>query len=209
VDYRLAPTHPFPAALDDCWQAYNWIIDNCFTTLGISPTKVILVGDSAGGSLVLGVAYRAIKLGYRIPDGILLAYPALTVDEKQFSPSLLLSLEDYLLPYSVLRLCVEAYVPKDSLAEMNPYLSAVTASDEILSKLPPIRIFSGTRDPLHDECWRLLYKLRKLKKDAKMIVYPELPHGFLAFNIPNEKNISKMFMKEAAAAMQELMNIKP
>jgi len=61
IDYKLAPEHPFPAAVDDCWQAYNWIIDNCKDTLWINPRKVVLVGDSAGGNLVLAVALRAIK----------------------------------------------------------------------------------------------------------------------------------------------------
>ena len=47
------------------------------STFGIKPRKVILVGDSAGGNLILGVTIRAIKMGFRIPDGLLLAYPGI------------------------------------------------------------------------------------------------------------------------------------
>lgn len=60
IDYRLAPEHPYPKALDDCWQAYYWIIKHSEELLGIPPRKVILVGDSAGGNLVLGVTLRAL-----------------------------------------------------------------------------------------------------------------------------------------------------
>ncbi len=55
IDYRLAPEHPFPAALDDVWQAYCWIIYHGITRLGITPAKIILSGDSAGGNLAIGL----------------------------------------------------------------------------------------------------------------------------------------------------------
>ena len=52
-DYRLAPEHPFPQALDDCWQMYNWLVDNAEEYFGIRPKKIVMVGDSAGGNLIL------------------------------------------------------------------------------------------------------------------------------------------------------------
>jgi len=209
IDYRLAPTHPFPAAVDDCWQTYNWILDNAMTALGISPSKVIVVGDSAGGNLALGVVYRAIKLGYRVPDGLVLAYPALSVDDKCFSPSLLLSIDDQIVPYSLLKFCADSYIPPDSKPDSNPYLSPVCASDEILSQLPPVRIVIGTRDPLHDESWRFMHKLTKLKKDVKMVVYTEMPHGFLSYDVPNGMKESKQCILETAAIIKELMDKVP
>jgi hormone-sensitive lipase len=209
VDYRLAPTHPFPAAVDDCWQAYNWILDNSLNALGISPSKVILVGDSAGGNLALAVTYRAIKLGYRVPDGLVLAYPAMNVNDKSFTPSLLLSIDDQIVPYSLLKFCADAYIPEGAQPEKNPYLSPVYVNDELLSCLPPIRIVIGTRDPLHDESWRFLNKLKKLKKDAKLIVYQHMPHGFLSYDVPNGMAESKLCIAETAAIIKDLMDRVP
>jgi len=205
IDYRLAPQNPFPAAVDDCWQAYNWIIDNAEETLGITPSKVILVGDSAGGNLCLAVALRAIKMGYRVPDGLMLAYPALNLSSKIFTPSLLLAIDDQIVPYSLLKFCINSYVPETENAETNPFISPIAASDELLSRLPPVRIMVGTKDPLHDECWRLLYKLRKLNKDAKMVVYREMPHGFLGYDLPQGMSEARTCIVDAAKIIQELM----
>ena len=77
VDYRLAPDYPYPEALDDCWQTYNWVLEHMEHTLGIKPTKIILAGDSAGGNLALGVTLLAIKNNVRVPDGLMLAYPGI------------------------------------------------------------------------------------------------------------------------------------
>ena len=55
IDYHLAPEFPYPEGLNDCWQAYNWILQYCHEIFGITPKKVILSGDSAGGNLVAGI----------------------------------------------------------------------------------------------------------------------------------------------------------
>jgi len=78
IDYRLAPEHPYPNSLDDVWQAYNWIVNNAAQEFEIEVNKIILVGDSAGGNLVLGLVYLLIVLQKRIPDALFLAYPGIT-----------------------------------------------------------------------------------------------------------------------------------
>ena len=75
VDYRLSPKYAFPAALNDCWQVYYYLVENAKKEFGINPEKIILVGDSAGGNLVAALTIMAITRGYRVPDGIFLAYP--------------------------------------------------------------------------------------------------------------------------------------
>jgi hormone-sensitive lipase len=75
IDYRLAPEHPYPLPLDDVWQAYNWIIKHASDELAMEIDKIILVGDSAGGNLVLGLTYLLILHNRRLPDSIFLAYP--------------------------------------------------------------------------------------------------------------------------------------
>jgi hormone-sensitive lipase len=75
IDYGLAPENPFPKPLDDVWQAYNWILNFSAQEFGISLDKIILVGDSAGGNLVLSLVYLLIVNQIRLPDAIFLAYP--------------------------------------------------------------------------------------------------------------------------------------
>jgi len=63
VDYRLSPDYKFPAGLSDCWQAYLWIVYHSEKYLKLTFGKIILVGDSAGGNLVMGVTNLAIQKG--------------------------------------------------------------------------------------------------------------------------------------------------
>jgi hormone-sensitive lipase len=182
IDYRLAPEYTYPACLDDCWQAYNWIINYSEPLLGIKTNKIILTGDSAGGNLAMALTLRAIKMGVRVPDGCMLSYPALNLFPKIFSPSYFLALEDMVLPSNMLKLVIKAYVSEEFDPKIDPFLSPLRASDELLAKLPPIRIVTGTKDPLHDDNWRFLQRMQGLNKDIKMLVYENMPHGFLQFD---------------------------
>jgi acetyl esterase/lipase len=77
IDYRLAPEHPYPKALDDVYQAYMWAINYAEEILQINVEKIILVGDSAGGNLVLGLTYLLIMLGKKLPTAIFCVYPGI------------------------------------------------------------------------------------------------------------------------------------
>jgi len=95
-----------------------------------------------------------------VPDGCLLSYPALNLHPPNYSPSFLLAIEDQILPYSVLKLCIKAYIPEEFKPDFDPFISPVLASNELLEQLPPLIIVTGTNDPLHDDNWRLLHKLQ-------------------------------------------------
>ncbi|XP_068189171.1 lipase, hormone-sensitive a isoform X2 [Antennarius striatus] len=111
VDYSLSPEGPFPRALEECFYAYCWALNNCHL-LGSTAERVCLAGDSAGGNLCITVSMKAMNTGIRVPDGIMAAYPAtlLTTDA---SPSRLLTLIDPLLPLGVLTKCINAYAGED------------------------------------------------------------------------------------------------
>lgn len=136
--------------------------------LGIKPEKIILVGDSAGGNLIAAVTIMAIERGYRIPDGLMMAYPALSVCKSVFAPSLLLAMDDPILPHPFLKMCIESYVGNNESGNplcdplTSQYISPVAASDEVLSKFPKTRIMIASNDPLRDESFRFTLRLAKL-----------------------------------------------
>jgi len=210
IDYSLAPKAKYPTALNDCWQAYNWLIDNCEEAFGITPNRVILVGDSAGGNMCLGLSLLAIKSKRRVPDGLKLAYPALNLKADSYSPSILHALNDDVIPSSFLELCLNSYLPDEKYASMDPLVSPILASDEILQAMPAIRISVGDEDPLHDDCWRFLNKLKKNGKNAKLTIFKSFVHGVLNFDMPLlGMEESQDYIKNCAAGIQELINIKP
>jgi acetyl esterase/lipase len=183
IDYRLAPEYPYPAALNDVWQAYYWIITHCETHLGIKPKKVFISGDSAGGNLTLALTMLSIEKEFRVPDFVLPSYPALNLSLRNFSPSLMLSLDDFILPSSFLMLCLESYV-KDACPEKDHFLSPGICPDHVLKRFPPIRILIAGNDPLRDESYKFTMKLLKNKVDVKVFEFICFPHGFLSFELP-------------------------
>jgi len=75
VDYHLAPEHPFPKAIDDVWQAYNWILKYAEDEFNMELNNIIVVGDSAGGNLILALMYLLIYNNKKLPKAVFLAYP--------------------------------------------------------------------------------------------------------------------------------------
>lgn len=135
VDYSLAPEAPFPRPLEECLYAYAWAIKNCHS-LGSTGEKICLVGDSAGGNLILGVTMKAIELGVRRPDYIFALYTPVLIDFVP-SPSRLLCLMDPLLPFGFMLRCLQAYagLPMDDVLE-----DSLSSNSE--SKIPATKLLS-------------------------------------------------------------------
>lgn len=158
LDYRHAPQSPFPGALDDVWQGYCWVLSQCLPQLGVEPKTLLIAGDSAGGNLAMSLMMRAIQTGTRVPDGALLAYPALNMSMTSFTPSLLIALDDYALRFNLLLGCIHDYSLGGDAAT-DPYISPSMIKDEDLAQFPPVRLIVSGRDPLRDENYRLLQRL--------------------------------------------------
>eukprot|EP01104_Vermistella_antarctica_P008048 TRINITY_DN2003_c0_g1_i1.p1 TRINITY_DN2003_c0_g1~~TRINITY_DN2003_c0_g1_i1.p1 ORF type:complete len:700 (-),score=119.86 TRINITY_DN2003_c0_g1_i1:61-2079(-) len=163
VDYRLAPVYPFPVPLLDCWWSYKWAVENASKVLGREIKRFVLTGDSAGGNLAAAVSLKAIQEGYRVPDGVVLSYPALDLAREVIYPSRLLALRDVVLPYAFLAVALDAYLPTDTKYDphTNPLCSPIVASDELLRKFPPCYISVGNKDPLHDDSIVFASKLKR------------------------------------------------
>jgi len=125
--------------------------------LGVNPKHIILAGDSAGGNLVVAVTIYAIVTGYHhIPDGLLLAYPALRL-EASFSPSLLLSMDDRMVPYTFLLSCLDAYIGLDPDAGLD---------DVVVERDPSGRATAVIPDPHPPQVRDTLQAQRLLEQQA-------------------------------------------
>jgi len=204
IDYRLAPQNQYPAGLDDVWQAYLWILHHSHTVLGVKFEKIILVGDSAGGNLITALTLRLIKTGLRLPNGCFMLYPSFDLNADLSRPSLMKSITNVLLPYNLLKLFVNCYIGDHGRSSEDPFISPLVACDELLEKLPPIRITVGTCDPIEDDTWRFMHRLIKLNKNVKTIAYKGLIHGF--YNT-GEIKYTKEVWKDGCDIIRELISL--
>jgi len=205
IDYRLAPQNKYPDGLDDVWQAYLWIVNYAEAVLGIKSQKVILAGDSAGGNLVSALTLRLIKAGLRPPHGCLLVYPCLSIDGLSSSPSYFYSLDNTMLPYTLLKMIAKSYVDPEFKNLEDPFISPLAASDELLEKMPPVRIVSGDADIFSDDCWRLVAKLKKNNRNVHFTVHEHLSHGYLCHQ---DMTNYEQYVDETCDLIQELIEQK-
>ena len=205
VDYRLAPESPYPAALEDVWEAYIWTLRYAKVWLGVDPRKIVVAGDSAGGGLALSLTYRALARRVRPPDGLLLVYPALSADPHRPTPSYLSGLKDPMLSAGLMELCVLSYLSEDSNPSVDPYLSPIQAPDQLLQQLPPVRLISGSKDPLLDDSWRLFDRLKRLSTDVKMSLFEGMPHGTLNMDLPMGLEQAHDVVTTASDYLKELL----
>ncbi|MGQ0656414.1 MAG: alpha/beta hydrolase [Betaproteobacteria bacterium] len=175
VDYRLAPEHPFPAAVDDCLAALKWTHDNA-AKLGIDTRRIALGGDSAGGNLAAVVALLARDAGVPRIACQLLIYPA--TDSRCTSASHERNGAGYLLTREAIAYFRANYLPSDahwSDWRASPLLAASHAG------LPPALVVTAGYDPLVDEGRAYADKLRAAGVKVAYREYADMVHGFLLF----------------------------
>ena len=181
IDYRLSPEYSFPSALDDVYQTYKWLIENGENDLNIKINNIILLGDSAGGNLIMSLIYILLIKEMKLPDMIILAYPAVKMTIIPLSLSYLNSLYDPLLDYNLLNFCLKSYLGEYK-NDKNPFLSPLYMKNEIIKNIPKINIYGGTADPLRDDYVEFFHKCNKANVDCHLIEFSYFPHGFLNYD---------------------------
>mgnify|MGYP001128622231 CR=1 FL=1 len=189
VDYRLAPEHPFPAALDDCYAALEWAAAHG-AEIGGNPARIGVAGTSAGANLAAATALAARdRKGPRVYSQALV-YPAVnlwafdTESFRLFSDGYALSRED-------VDFFVGCYIP-DAAARKNPYASPLLAPS--LNGLPPALVVTAGFDVLRDEGREYARRLEAAGVACERAEYPTMVHGFV--------NMGRLFPEAADAILR-------
>ncbi|MBO0744467.1 MAG: alpha/beta hydrolase [Candidatus Dormibacteraeota bacterium] len=171
VDYRLAPEHPYPAAVDDALAAYEALLNN-----GIAPSDIALAGESAGGGLAIATLVNARDHGLALPAAAFVMSPYVdltlagtTMETKRDV--------DPLLSRELLQPRVVDYTPEQDAA-----LGLISPVFADLSRLPPLIIQAGSHEVLLDDAVRLARQAATADVDVTLDITPRVPHVFQAYS---------------------------
>ncbi|MCL6636691.1 MAG: alpha/beta hydrolase [Alicyclobacillus sp.] len=175
VDYRLAPEHPYPAALDDCFTVAEWAAHHVQELQGV-PGQLAVGGPSAGGNLAAAVALKARDTGAFTISKQVLLYPATDLDMRHRDryPSRLAYGQGYGLNLYGERSHPYLRTPEDAL---DPYVSPMQASD--LRGLPSALILTAEYDPLCDEGEAYAFRLVEAGVHVEVKRFLGTIHGFM------------------------------
>lgn len=193
VDYRLAPEAPFPAAFDDAWAAWQWIVNNA-QGLGIDIDRLAIGGDSAGGNLAAVICQRAVREDFQAPTFQLLIYPATDfVDDWRTYETFA---EGFYLTKAFRDLARENYLlGNEDLAD--PRLSPLRND---VKGVAPAYVVTAGFDPLLDEGKAYADKLREAGVPVEYVCEERLIHGFA--NLVGAGSSAPKAVRRAAAALQ-------
>jgi acetyl esterase len=195
VDYRLAPEHPFPAALDDVRAVLGWVTDQA-GPLGVDAGRIVVGGDSAGGNLT-AAATLAERGGGRHISGQVLIYPVLDHDFER--PSYVANAEGFGMTRDHMKWYWDNYLP-DSEKRSHPLASPLLAAD--LRALPPALVVTAEHDVLRDEGEDYAARLRDAGVDVTLTRYDGMVHGF--FRTAGAVDGGKDLIDEIAAWLRRL-----
>lgn len=202
VDYRLAPEHPFPAALDDALATFYWGHENA-ATLGARPESVILMGDSAGGNIAAATALRARDEGRIMPDAQILIYPNTDLRLDRSHPSIE-QFDGYIINRRDMDRNIKLYLTEGT-DQSSPYVSPLAADD--LTRLPRTFIITAGADPLRDEGEAFAARLREAGVHVTLTRYPGMLHGF--FQMKAALDAAEELMDELALAVTLVSKERP
>ena len=195
VDYRLAPEHPYPAPMEDCYSGLTWFFSQA-EAMGLDSARIAIGGGSAGGGLAAGLALLARDRGEVAPCFQLLTFPML--DDRNATPSSH-AIDDF-----------RVWNRPANLAGWNAYLSGNAGGDDVpvyaaparatdLSGLPPAIVTVGDLDMFLDEDIAYAQALLQAGVPTELHVYPGAFHGSNVF-IP-DADLSQRWQRDEHAAL--------
>lgn len=194
IDYRLAPEHPYPVPVEDCYAATGWAIEHA-ADLGADGSRMAVMGDSAGGNIAAVVCLMTRDRGGPPIRFQLLLYPAVDLvnsypseDENEFAP--ILGKADL----GVSR----AYCTPEQKPQ--PYVSPLFADH---TGLPPALILTAQHDPIRDQGTAYAKALREAGVDVRLTNYVDAVHGFIS--LPGAVPAARQASAEAVSALTEAL----
>ncbi len=184
LDYRLAPEHPYPAALEDVLDAWRWLTSGRLPSSGVA-----LAGDSAGGNLVLSLLMRLRGSSQPLPAAVAVMAPwtdlSVSGDSVRANRS-----ADPLLPAELLRPVANAYLQgaDAEAADASPLFGDFAG-------FPPMLIHVGSTEILLDDALRLERAAQAAGVESRLKIWPRLPHVFQLFS---------PFVPEGRRSLEEL-----
>lgn len=171
VNYRLAPENPYPAALEDALEAYDFLLKE-----GYSNDQIIVAGDSAGGGLSMALMYHLRDHQQKLPKAAVLICP--WTDLKMSGKSIDINIKDPFLTRKTLEFMAQNYTQGQdrNISYISPFYGDIT-------ELPSIYIQAGATDPLVDDAVRLHDKIIAAGGKSRLDVYPGMFHVWQAFYI--------------------------
>jgi acetyl esterase/lipase len=164
LDYRLAPEHPHPCAVEDAVRGYRWLLDR-----DVAPSRLAIAGDSAGGGLTIATLVALRDRGIPLPAGAVCFSP--WVDMEASGESVRTMLDDPMLDEALLRHFARFY-----LADTDPRTPLASPLHADLTGLPPFLVQASRHECLRDDAVRIVEGARKAGVDAELELTDEVPH---------------------------------
>ncbi len=167
IEYRLAPEHPFPAAVDDTYTAYNWLLKE-----GINPKNIIVSGQSAGGGLCLALLLKIKENNGFQPKGAVAISP--WTDLSQSGKTMITNANiDPVISKQYLDRMANLYLSKTP--NISPLASPLYGD---LSGLPPMLVQVGSAETMLDDSKRFVERAKEAKVDVQIEVWEDMFHGW-------------------------------
>ncbi len=203
VDYRLAPEHPFPAGLNDCWAALQWVAEHA-AELGGDPNRIAVAGDSAGANLAAVMTHLARDNAGPTLAFQLLWYPVIAADLSL--PSYSENADAPILDRDVIDAFLTWYLPGIDISDPKALPTTLAPSNaKDFSGLPPAYIGSAEHDPLRDDAALYAALLNAAGVPAVLSNEPTLVHGYVSFAlvIPVAAEATNRGLAALKAALQQ------